>query len=110
MSLRVFAFFGVVLMSLVLMASDAGATQCRTIVSSTFIETVHPNGAVSVAPLAEGATFIVIGCAPEGTRVWCSIQETERTAFTVRRFLEADRAGWGHSRRVDFAACLAPAD
>jgi hypothetical protein len=28
----------------------------------------------------------------------------------VRRFLEADRAGWGHSRRVDFAECLAPAD
>jgi hypothetical protein len=110
MWLRIFAFRGVILATSVMLASDAGATQCRIIVSSTFIETIHPNGAVSVAPLAEGETFIVIGCAPEGTRVWCSIQETGHTVFTVRRFLEADRAGWGHSRRVDFAECLAPAD
>ncbi len=92
------------------MASDAGATQCRTIVSGTFIEIIHPNGAVSIAPLAEGETFIVIGCAPEGTRVWCSIQETGHTAFAARRFLEADRAGWGRSKRVDFSECLASAE
>jgi hypothetical protein len=103
MSLRAFLTLGIVLA-----ASDADATQCRVITRSTFIETVHPNGAVSMGTAGEGERFIVINCAPEGTRVWCAIQETGHTVFTLRRFLEADRLETAHSRIVEFSECLEP--
>jgi hypothetical protein len=82
------------------------ALQCRQITRSTFIETRHPNGAVTMDRVKEGDTFIV-HCAPEGSRVWCYVTEIERTVFTTRRFLEADRLEWGHSQIVDFNTCLA---
>jgi hypothetical protein len=102
MTVRAFAC-----LSVLLLASEAGATQCRTIVRGTFIQTFHPNGAVSMGRADPGETFIVINCMPEGTQVWCQIQETERTVFTVRRFLEAGRLDGRHSKVVDFAECLA---
>ena len=88
--------------------SASGATECRRITRSTVIETIHPNGAVSTGRVDEGERFIVIGCRTEGTQVWCSIQETARPVFTLRRFLDADRLDAGISEAVDFDECLAP--
>lgn len=93
-------------LGIVFTAPAIEARQCRVITRSTIIETIHPNGAVSVNTADEGEKFIVITCAPEGTRVWCAIQETERTVFTVRRFLEADRLEMAHSEVIDFSQCL----
>jgi hypothetical protein len=95
-------------LGIVLASSEAEATQCRVITRSTFIETIHPNGAVSMGTAGEGEMFIVINCAPEGTRVWCAVQETGHTVFTLRRFLETDRLETAHSRIVDFSHCIKP--
>lgn len=94
--------------ALVLIAATpvANALQCRGITRDTFLETRHPNGAVTMGQAAPGDRFIAT-CAAEGGRVWCYITETERTVFTVRRFLEADRFQQGHSKPLDFEACLA---
>jgi hypothetical protein len=96
----------VLTLGVVLIASEAGATQCRVITRTTFIETVHPNGAISMGTASEGEKLIVINCAPEGTRIWCAIQETGHTVFTVRRFLEGDRLDPARSRIVNFSECL----
>jgi hypothetical protein len=89
-----------------LASTAADALQCRQITRSTYIETRHPNGAVTMDRVAEGERFIVT-CMPEGGRVWCYVTETGRTVFTMRRFLEADRLERKHSEMVDFDACLA---
>ena len=92
-------------MALLAKFGAAHALQRRQIVRSTFLKTRHPNGAVTMGRVTEGEKFIAY-CAPEGSRIWCTITETERTVFTVRRFLEADRLEWGHSQVIDFDACL----
>jgi hypothetical protein len=96
---------GIAAIVLVATAGVAQALQCRQIVRSTFLEIRHPNGAVTMGRVNEGERFIAY-CAPEGSRIWCTITETERTVFTVRRFLEADRLEWGHSQVIAFDACL----
>lgn len=90
---------------LIAAAGGAQAMQCRQITRPTFIETRHPNGAVTMGEVRAGETFIA-NCAPEGSRIWCYVTETERTVFTTRRFLEADRLAQGHSAVVDFDVCL----
>jgi hypothetical protein len=102
MILRAMVIFGALLG-----APETMASQCREITSSTYIETRHPNGAVSMEKVKEGEKFIVIQCSPEGAQVWCYVMDLARTAFTVRRFLETDRLDPMHSTVVAFDACLA---
>ena len=83
------------------------ANQCREITRPTYIETRHPNSAISLNTVKEGEKFIVINCYPESTQVWCYVMDLGRTAFTVRRYLEADRLEPMHSTIVEFDACLA---
>jgi hypothetical protein len=96
-----------VILGALLGAPETMANQCREITSSTYIQTRHPNGAVSMDKVNAGEKFIVIQCSPENTQVWCYVMDLGRTAFTVRRFLEADRLDQVHSTVVAFDACLA---
>ncbi len=84
----------------------ADALECRQVIRSTYVETRHPNGAVTMERLEAGPMFLAT-CMPEGGRIWCYVTETGRTVFTMRRFLEADRMAAMHSAVVDFDACLA---
>ena len=70
------------------------------------METRHSHGAVTMGRLDAGPRFLTT-CMPAGGRTWCYVTGTERTVFTMRRFLEADRIAAMHSAVVDFDACLA---
>ena len=99
-------FRAFVIAAAMLFAREANATQCRKITRGTYIETLHPNGAVSTGTVNEGTIFFVVACAPEGTLVWCTVQETRRPVFTIRRYLETDRLDAVHSEEIDFSRCV----
>src|SRR5262245_46289626 len=93
--------------ALVAACVPALAIECREITRSTYIETRYPNGAVTMDRVDAGKVFFTALCSPEGARLWCYMTEVEHTVFTMRRFIEADRMEYGHSRPVDFDVCLA---
>ena len=96
------------LLAALLLPAASRATECRQITRGTYVETMHPNGAVTMSRVKEGEKFIVINCLPEeANRVWCYIQDLSRTVFSVSRFIETDRLESVHSKVIDFDACLA---
>jgi hypothetical protein len=101
MPLRLLVGLGVIIA-----ASKAEAVECRIVTRETFVQTIHPHGAVAMSQVNSGERYLVVGCAPEGPLVWCAILETERPAFTVRRFLQADRMAGPRSRVADLSECF----